>query len=96
MGGSAGRSQQTGRKEEDHGQVAEAVGCCCKRRLDEEAIREIELWCNKSVGEVNYEMTQFLSGHCSFNSYLHRMGLRESPNCVPYALIVDIAEHTFF
>lgn len=32
-------------------------------------------------GEINWHLTQFLSGHSSYRQYLHRFGLDNSPFC---------------
>lgn len=39
-------------------------------------------WLQSMQGNVDYFLTQLLSGHGQFNSYLHRMGQRRTPFCV--------------
>lgn len=52
-------------------------------------------WLNRQHGEVNYHVTQFLSGHGHFNAYLFRYRRRDSPQC-DYCTEEDDAYHTFF
>lgn len=52
-------------------------------------------WYDRKFGEVNYYLTQLLSGHGYFREYLYRMGKTESANCL-YDTDIDTAEHTFF
>lgn len=57
-------------------------------------IPQIEPWVGRKHGEVSYYMTQFLSGHGCFRSYLHRMGRADSPECQYCGAGKDDAEHT--
>ncbi|XP_037930593.1 uncharacterized protein LOC119665439 [Teleopsis dalmanni] len=59
-------------------------------------IPDLKTWLARDFGEVNYYLTQFLSGHGYFNSYLYRMRKVESPNCIYCEAEDDTAEHTFF
>ena len=45
-------------------------------------IKEVAPWNEREHGEVNYFLTQFLSGRGLFQSYLFRMGKVGSPECV--------------
>lgn len=58
-------------------------------------IPNIERWINRSHGEVEYYITQALSGHGTFNKYLFDKGKRETAEC-KYCDQVDDAEHTLF
>lgn len=46
-------------------------------------IPQIRPWIERKHGEVGYHVTQFLTGHGSFGTYLTRIGRRESETC-PY------------
>jgi len=50
----------------------------------------------REYGEVNYYLTQLLSGHGYFRKYLFRMGKTGSTCCIYGDADVDDAEHTFF
>lgn len=58
-------------------------------------IPNVGRWLNRPHGEVDYWLTQALSGHGTFNQYLFRFGKRESPEC-RYCSNEDTAEHTLF
>ena len=47
-------------------------------------------------GEVDYYLTQVLSGHGYFRSYLFKMRKVRSPTCLYCGAEKDDAEHTFF
>lgn len=49
---------------------------------------------DRNHGEVNYSLTQFLSGHGYFNEYLARMGKVEDAACQYHDTIKDDAHHT--
>lgn len=53
-------------------------------------------WISRKHGEVDYYLTQFLTGHGYFRSYLHRMGKMDSGVCLYCANETDDAYHTFF
>ncbi|XP_054259342.1 uncharacterized protein LOC128984085 [Macrosteles quadrilineatus] len=59
-------------------------------------IRQVQPWVERRHGEVDYYLTQFLSGHGYFQSYLHLMAKTNSPDCIYCPCIPDDAEHTFF
>lgn len=59
-------------------------------------IRNIRPWIERDHGEIGYYMTQFLSGHGYFRSYLHKMGKASTPMCIYCPDKIDDAEHTFF
>jgi len=59
-------------------------------------IKQVQPWLERRHGEVNYYLTQFLTGHGYFKSYLHRMGKTGSPDCTYCPGVPDDAEHTFF
>lgn len=58
-------------------------------------IPDIERWLNRPFGEVDYFLTQALSGHGCFREYLFRRNRVNSNSCL-YCDQVDNAEHTLF
>ena len=75
-----------------------------KRRWDNDTrgrwtarlILRLSAWIDHKHGEVNYYLTQFLSGHGYFQAYLHRIGKVPSASCMYCGTDADDAEHTFF
>lgn len=60
-------------------------------------IPDIRIWLNRKFGEVNYYLTQMMTGHGYFRKYLFKMGKCDSPFCLyEHTDEVDDAEHTFF
>jgi len=59
-------------------------------------IPEIAPWINRQHGEVDFYLTQLLSGHGCFRAYLHRFGHDDSPYCPSCSDTVEDAEHVFF
>ena len=52
---------------------------------------------DRKFGEVNYYVTQILSGHIYFRKYLHRMGKTTFPYCLyEESEVVDDTEHIVF
>ncbi|GBP31023.1 Putative 115 kDa protein in type-1 retrotransposable element R1DM [Eumeta japonica] len=66
-----------------------------KRRWTHRLIPRIDVWINRSYGEVNYYLTQMLSGHGSFRAYLHRFKHDDSPECPSCPGVIEDAEHAF-
>ncbi|CAD7093684.1 unnamed protein product [Hermetia illucens] len=56
----------------------------------------IEKWVNRKHGELNYHLTQFLTGHGGYRKYLHRFELDESPNCPECGATLEDPEHVMF
>jgi hypothetical protein len=56
-------------------------------------IPSIKEWTERKHGDINFHLTQFLSGHGCFNSYLFRMRIKETPKC-GYCEDEDTPEHT--
>ena len=44
-------------------------------------IRDLGAWLERPHGELDFWLTQVMSGHGVFNKYLHRMGISTSPEC---------------
>jgi hypothetical protein len=58
-------------------------------------IPSIKDWIESPHGEINFHMTEFLSGHGCFREYLHRIGRAASPNC-QHCQVIESPEHVFF
>lgn len=66
-------------------------------RWTQRLIPNIEKWVNRHRGDVNYYLTQMLSGHGYFRGYLHRMKKCSTPYCLyENEDVIENAEHTFF
>lgn len=59
-------------------------------------IPKIEAWQNRKFGEVDYHLTQFLTGHGCFRAYLFRFGHEVSPDCPVCIGKPENVEHVFF
>lgn len=59
-------------------------------------IPNIEKWVNRRHGEINYHLTQFITGHGSFGDYLYRIHRRNEDTCQLCGSVADTAEHAFF
>lgn len=57
-------------------------------------IPRIEGWLSRRHGELSYHLTQLLTGHGSFGSYLQRIGKAAHPGCFYCDHECDDAEHT--
>ncbi|XP_058444814.1 uncharacterized protein LOC131426217 [Malaya genurostris] len=53
-------------------------------------------WMNRQHGEVNFYLTQFLSGHGCFRKHLHRCGHAASPFCPECEYVEETPEHVIF
>ncbi|XP_030750902.1 uncharacterized protein LOC115878506 [Sitophilus oryzae] len=58
-------------------------------------IHNVEDWTSRKHGDVDYYITQFLSGHGVFMDFLHRIKKIPNGNCM-YCDEIDDAEHTLF
>lgn len=52
-----------------------------------------DLWMNRLHGSLNYYLTQAISGHGNFRSYLFRINRCESPNCLFCVDAIESAQH---
>jgi hypothetical protein len=59
-------------------------------------IPELSGWVERGFGEVNFLITQLLTGHGLFRAYLHKMGKVDSAACQYGDSPIDDAHHTFF
>lgn len=67
-----------------------------KGRWTHRLIAQISGWVNRKHGELNYYLTQMLSGHGCYRAYLHRFGHENSPYCTEGCNVLEDAEHVFF
>ena len=67
-----------------------------KSKWTKRLIGEISPWINRGHGDINYFLTQFLSGHGLFCSYLFRIQKMNSAECIYCPGKDDTPEHTFF
>lgn len=68
-----------------------------KGKWTKSIIKDINSWYNRPHGELTYEMTQALTGHGCFQSYLYKIKKKLSPTCVHCdAGEDDDVEHTLF
>lgn len=67
-----------------------------KGRWTHRLIPQVDVWLNRKHGEVNYYLTQLLSGHGCFRAYLYRFKHDDSPECPTCKGVNEDAEHAFF
>ncbi|XP_025264647.1 uncharacterized protein LOC112638028 [Camponotus floridanus] len=51
-------------------------------------------WLNRNFGEVNYYMSQMMTGHGSFGHFLYRIGRRDTAACYHCSSADDSLDHT--
>ncbi|XP_056633902.1 uncharacterized protein LOC130443352 [Diorhabda sublineata] len=57
---------------------------------------DITRWYERSCGEIGYYLTQTMTAHGSFQSYVRRIGKAEHDPCLYCSSEIDNAEHTIF
>lgn len=67
-----------------------------KGRWTYKLIPNISIWIGRRHGEVNYYLTQFLSGHGGYRSYLFKYGHDDSPVCPRCPDVIEDVEHALF
>lgn len=67
-----------------------------KGRWTYQLIPNVATWIRRSHGEVNYYVTQFLTGHGCFRKYLHRFGHDSSPTCPNCGEVEEDVNHVMF
>lgn len=67
-----------------------------KGRWTHRLIPDIAAWTSRQHGEVDFCLTQFLSGHGAFRAYLHRFRLDNDPSCPVCQSVEEDAEHVLF
>ncbi|KAI8129373.1 Retrovirus-related Pol polyprotein from type-1 retrotransposable element R1 [Lucilia cuprina] len=65
-------------------------------RWTHKLIPDIESWIKRKHGRMHYYLTQILTGHGNFNSYLTRFKIKENIYCEDCGSQEDTAEHTLF
>lgn len=66
-----------------------------KAEWTKQLIKDIEIWLHRGHGEVDYYLSQFLTGHGEFNEYLERFKLKDNKLC-SNCNQTDSARHMFF
>ncbi|VVC46488.1 Endonuclease/exonuclease/phosphatase,Reverse transcriptase domain [Cinara cedri] len=59
-------------------------------------IGDVRPWVRRAWGQVDFHLTQLLSGHGCFGHYLARIGKAADASCADCQAAVDDAEHAFF
>lgn len=68
-----------------------------KGRWTHKLIPDVGVWLQREHGQLNYYLTQFLSGHGCFRSYLYKFGHDSSPFCQRCSDdVYEDPEHIFF
>lgn len=67
-----------------------------KGRWTHKLIPNISSWLNRKQGEINFYMTQFLSGHGCYRKYLYRFKRDDSPICPVCIGVEEDVEHVMF
>lgn len=67
-----------------------------ERQWTRRLIRDVREWTGRKHGEVDFHITQALTGHGCFAQYLHRFGLLEEACCWFCGHLNDDPNHTFF
>lgn len=53
----------------------------------------LNIWLERGWGQTTYRITQLMSGHGCFNTFLHRIGKADSPMCTYCGIEEDSSEH---
>ncbi|XP_071581727.1 uncharacterized protein [Temnothorax nylanderi] len=64
------------------------------RRTRDAISPSFDFWINRLSGFLTFRITQLLTGHGCFASFLYRINREDSPICRYCNLAVDTAEHT--
>lgn len=67
-----------------------------KGRWTYRLIPDIHAWLKRKWGNIDYHITQFLTGHGCFNAYLKRFKKRSDAVCMYCGHAEDDVQHTFF
>lgn len=59
-------------------------------------IPNVAQWCNRRHGQLQFHMTQIMSGHGCFGVYLHKIGKEATKSCHHCSSPEDDAAHTLF
>lgn len=58
-------------------------------------IKDVMKWNNRKWGNLDYYITQGMTGHGTFGSYLHKIGKKQNAKCW-FCNEIDTPEHTIF
>lgn len=67
-----------------------------KGRWTFEQIPNVKKWVGRKHGDINFHLTQFLTGHGSFGKYLHKIGKRQEDACQLCGVSPDTVKHAIF
>jgi retron-type reverse transcriptase len=67
-----------------------------KGRWTHKVIPQVKPWLERPHGEVDYFITQFLTGHGGFKTYLHKIRKTDSPLCDTCKTLEETPEHVLF
>lgn len=67
-----------------------------KGRWTYRLIKDVEKWSTRGFGNTDFHLTQMITGHGCFGSYLYKYKKRLSPEGVDCKAVVDSAEHMIF
>lgn len=67
-----------------------------KGRWTHRLIHSVERWINRKYGEVDFYLSQFLTGHGCFRAYLYKFKQDDSPYCPMCEGKIENVEHVFF
>lgn len=67
-----------------------------KGRWTHRLIPQIKPWIQRTHGEVDFFVTQFLSGHGNFGAYRYKIGKTDSPLCHTCRTVIETPEHLLF
>jgi hypothetical protein len=67
-----------------------------KGRWTHQLVGNLNAWCERKHGELNYHLTQMLTGHGCFSNYLHRIGKEATNECHHCGGHDDNPAHTLF
>lgn len=65
-------------------------------RTVEAIVLQLDEWLGRSHGSLSFHLTQTLTGHGCFNTYLFRINKAESESCLQCGADRDNAKHTLF
>nr|XP_041630530.1 uncharacterized protein LOC121501961 [Drosophila kikkawai] len=75
----------------------DATLAASKGRWTYRMIPQLDCWLKRKHGQINFHLTQILSGHGCFRSYLRRFGHEEDDSCTHFqGQLEESAEHTVF
>ncbi|XP_070144162.1 uncharacterized protein [Drosophila kikkawai] len=75
----------------------DATLAASKGRWTYRMIPQLDCWLKRKHGQINFHLTQILSGHGCFRSYLRRLGHEEDDSCTHcQEQLEESAEHTVF